>query len=158
MSMAPPRSAFGVLAGRAGPVAQPFGRHKRQAVCVRPQPPQGGAASGPAEPDPRRLLDVASPGGVGGVAPDSQFMAIEAERAERRATIGQRPMVLGRHGQSAGTARVRPQFTKPARLPTGAEPGRVQSGGLFAPGEELGPWAQRGLQGRPAYSPDEGLT
>ena len=57
--MTPPRSAFGVLAGRAGPVAQPFGRHKRQAVCVGPQPPQGGAASGPAQPDPRRLLGSA---------------------------------------------------------------------------------------------------
>ena len=35
--LAPPRSACGVLAGRAGPAARPFGRHKRQAVCVRPQ-------------------------------------------------------------------------------------------------------------------------
>jgi len=46
----------------------------------------------------------------------------EAKRAERRATIGQRPMVLGRHGQSAGTARVRPQFSKPARIPLGDRP------------------------------------
>ena len=45
--------------------------------------------------------------------------SIEAERAERRATIGQRPLVFGRHGQNAGTARVRPQFTKPARIPAG---------------------------------------
>ena len=44
------------------------------------------------------------------------------ERAERRATNGQRPLVLGRHGQSAGTARVRPQFTKPARIPAGDRP------------------------------------
>ena len=44
------------LAGRAGPEAQPFGRHKRHAACVRPQPPQGGAASGPAEPVPQRPL------------------------------------------------------------------------------------------------------
>jgi len=79
-------------------------------------------------------------------------------RAERRATIGQRPMVLGRHGQSAGTARVRPQFAKPARIPLGAEPGHEQSNGLFVPGEGLGHRAQRGLQGRPGYSPDEGLT
>ena len=43
---------------------------------------------------------------------------IEGKRAERRATIGQRPMVLGRHGQSAGTARVRPQFTKPKHKDT----------------------------------------
>ena len=78
--------------------------------------------------------------------------------AERRATIGQRPMVLGRHGQSAGTARVRPQFAKPAGIPMGAEPGHEQSGGLFVPGEGLGQQAQRGLQGRPVYSPDEGLT
>ena len=47
------------------------------------------------------------------------LFVIEAERAERRATIGQRPMVLGRHGQSAGTARVRPQFAKPVRIPPG---------------------------------------
>ena len=43
-------------------------------------------------------------------------------RAERRAAIGQRPMALGRHGQSAGTVRVRPQFTKPARIPSGDRP------------------------------------
>ena len=54
--MTPPRSAFGVLAGRVGPEAQPFGRHKRHAACVRPQPPQGGAAGGPAKPDLRRPL------------------------------------------------------------------------------------------------------
>ena len=54
--MTPPRSAFGVLAGRAGPEAQPFGRHKRHAACVRPQPPQGGAAGVPAKPDLRRPL------------------------------------------------------------------------------------------------------
>ena len=46
-------------------------------------------------------------------------MSIEAQRAERRATIGQRPMVLGRRGQSAGTDPVRRQFTKPARIPSG---------------------------------------
>ena len=33
-----------------------------------------------------------------------------------------------------------------------AEPGREQSGGLFAPGEGLGPMAQRDLQGRSTYS------
>ena len=49
----------------------------------------------------------------------SQSVGVDVARAERRATIGQRPMVLGRHGQSAGTARVRPQFTKPARIPSG---------------------------------------
>ena len=59
--MTPPRSAFGVLAGRAGPGAQPFGRHKRQAVCVRPQPPQGGAASSPAEPALRLPLEPYDP-------------------------------------------------------------------------------------------------
>jgi hypothetical protein len=48
--------------------------------------------------------------------------AIGATRAERRATIGQRPTVLGRHGQSAGTARVRPRFAKPARIPSGDRP------------------------------------
>ena len=49
----------------------------------------------------------------------SHEKSVEAVRDERRATIGQRPMVLGRHGQSAGTARVRPQFAKPARIPLG---------------------------------------
>ena len=52
----------------------------------------------------------------------SHAVPIEAARVERRATIGQRPMVLGRHGQSAGTARVRPQFAKPARIPSGDRP------------------------------------
>ena len=47
---------------------------------------------------------------------------------------------------------------KPARIPSGAEPGREQSSGLFAPGEGLGRLAQRGLQGRPTYSSDEGLS
>ena len=96
---------------------------------------------------------------------------IEGKRAERRATIGQRPMVLGRHGQSAGTARVRPQFTKPAAhwrvpstgrhssalAPVGAEPGHKASSGRLVPGEGLGGLAQRGLQGRQTYSFDKGL-
>ena len=55
---------------------------------------------------------------------------INLKRAERRAAIDQRPMALGRHGQSAGTVRVRPQLTKPARIPSGD---------------------------RLAYTPDEGL-
>ena len=49
----------------------------------------------------------------------SHEKSVEAVRVERRATIGQRSMVLGRHGQSAETARVRPQFAKPARIPLG---------------------------------------
>ena len=47
---------------------------------------------------------------------------------------------------------------KPARVPLGAEPGHEQSGGLFVPGEGPGRLARRGLQDRPAYSPDEGLS
>ncbi len=47
---------------------------------------------------------------------------------------------------------------KPARIPSGAEPGREQSCGLFTPGEELGLLARRGLQGRPTYSSGEGLS
>jgi hypothetical protein len=58
------------------------------------------------------------------------FFTNDERRAERRATIGQRPMVLGRHRQSAGTVCVRPQLTKPARIPLGD---------------------------RLAYTPDEGL-
>ena len=42
--MTHPRSAFGALAGRAGPEARPFGRHQRQAVGVRPQPQWPGKA------------------------------------------------------------------------------------------------------------------
>ena len=40
-------------------------------------------------------------------------------RAERRAATGQRPTLLGRHSPSAGTVCVRPQLTKPARIPLG---------------------------------------
>ena len=47
----------------------------------------------------------------------NESSADRSARAERRATIGQRPMVLGRQDQSAGTDPVRPQFTKPARDP-----------------------------------------
>ncbi len=47
---------------------------------------------------------------------------------------------------------------EPARIPVGAEPGREQSSGLFTPGEGLGHQAQRGLQDRPRYSADEGLS
>ena len=43
-------------------------------------------------------------------------------RAERRAVMGQRPMAFGRHRQSAGTVRVRPQPAKPARTPSGDRP------------------------------------
>jgi hypothetical protein len=47
---------------------------------------------------------------------------------------------------------------KPARVPSGAEPGREQSSGLFTPGEGLGHLTQRGLQDRPMYPSDEGQT
>jgi hypothetical protein len=43
-------------------------------------------------------------------------------------------------------------------IPSGAEPGRGQSGGLAAPGEGRGLPAPRGLQDRLAYPPAEGLT
>jgi hypothetical protein len=46
---------------------------------------------------------------------------------------------------------------KPAAIPSGAEPGRGRSGGLFVPGEGPGPGARHGLQDRPMYSSDEGL-
>ena len=54
-------------------------------------------------------------------------------------------------GRTPGRPKPQPSF------PSGAEPGHEQSSGLFAPGEGLGREAQRGLQGRPAYSPGEGL-
>ena len=55
----------------------------------------------------------------------------------------------------AGRAPGRP---KPAPIASGTEPRREQSSGLFAPGEELGRKAERGLQGRPTYPLAEGLT
>ena len=65
-------------------------------------------------------------------------------RAERRAIIGQRPMLLGRHRQSAGTAGVRPQLAKPAARWRNPPTGRLAS--ALAP-----------LGDRPVYPPDEGL-
>jgi hypothetical protein len=43
-------------------------------------------------------------------------------------------------------------------IPSGAEPGRAQPDGLRAPGEEFARKGERGLQGRPTYPSDEGLT
>ena len=51
-------------------------------------------------------------------------------RDERWAAIDQRPMAFGRHKQSAGTVRVRPQFAEPARVPSGDRP-------TYSPGEGL---------------------
>ena len=45
---------------------------------------------------------------------------------------------------------------KPARVPSGAEPGHGQSGGLTVTGEGLRHQAQRGPQDRPTYPTDEG--
>ncbi len=86
-----------------------------------------------------------------------------ALRAERQAAIGQRPMAFGRHGQSAGTVRVRPQLAKPA--PASREtrlalrPFKPACAGMeprptFPSGAE--PPARRGLQGRPTHSSGEG--
>jgi len=47
--------------------------------------------------------------------------------------------------------------SRPA-IPSGAEPAHGQSSGLRVPGEGLGHQARRGLQGRPAYTTDEGST
>lgn len=55
-------------------------------------------------------------------------------------------------GSSAG-----PLPRRPA-IPSGAEPAHSQSGGLTVAGKGLGRAVQRGLQGRPTYSSDEGLT
>ena len=76
-------------------------------------------------------------------------------RAERGAAIGQRPMAFGRHSQSAGTVRVRPQLAKPA--PASREtrlalrPSKPAQAGL-----ELRPTFPLG--DRPAYPSEEGLT
>jgi oxaloacetate decarboxylase alpha subunit len=47
--------------------------------------------------------------------------------------------------------------SRPA-IPSGAEPGRGQSGGLSSPGEGLSREARRGLQGRPTYPSVEGQS
>ena len=44
-----------------------------------------------------------------------------------------------------------------ARIPSGAEHGQKQSGGLFFALRGVGPLARRGLQGRTMYPSDEGL-
>jgi hypothetical protein len=55
-------------------------------------------------------------------------------------------------GPSAG-----PLPSRPA-IPSGAEPGHEQSGGLFMLGEGAGRQDGRGLQGRLTYSSAEGQT
>ena len=55
---------------------------------------------------------------TGGRAPYSAVGGLGMP-AERRATIGQRPMFFARRRQSAGTADVRAQLAKPALTPTG---------------------------------------
>jgi hypothetical protein len=59
--------------------------------------------------------------------------------------------------EDAGGPSAGPLPSQPA-MPSGAEPGHAQSGGLGAPGEGLGRPAQRGPQGRPTYPSDEGQT
>jgi hypothetical protein len=71
----------------------------------------------------------------------------QGTRAERRAA--RKPAARWRNPPTGRFAS--------ALAPLGAEPGHEQSDGLFVPGEGLGHQAQRGLQGRPVYPPDEGL-
>ena len=47
---------------------------------------------------------------------------------------------------------------KPARIPSGAEPGRQQSLRTVGAWRGAEPLARRGLQGRPAYSTVKGLS
>jgi hypothetical protein len=47
---------------------------------------------------------------------------------------------------------------KPAPVPSGAEGGHHESCGLVVPAEEQQHPLLRGLQGRPMYPSDEGLT
>ena len=68
----------------------------------------------------------------------------------RPTTLLFQPLMLNERGPSAG-----PLPSRPA-IPSGAEPGLGQSSGLAMPGEGLGHEAQRGLQRRLAYPPDEG--
>ena len=110
----------------------------------------------------------------------SKKLKATPQRAERRAAIGQRPMAFARHGQSAGTARVRAYLAKPARasretrlalrpskpaqagleprptFPAGAKPGRQQSLRTVGAWRGAEPPARRGLQGRPTHSSGEG--
>ena len=80
--------------------------------------------------------------------------AVDGLRAERRAAIGQRPMAFGRHGQSAGTVRVRPQLAKPAGASRGTRLAFVPS--MPAPaGMEPRHSAPSG--GRPTYQAGGGL-
>jgi hypothetical protein len=53
---------------------------------------------------------------------------------------------------------VRRAAPKPARIPSRAEAGHGESSGLAVPAEEQQRLLLRGLQGRPMYSSDEGLT
>jgi hypothetical protein len=76
-------------------------------------------------------------------------------RAERRAAIGQRPTAFARHGQSAGTARVRAHLAKPARASHGTRlalrPSKPAQAGLE-------PRPTFPLGDRTTYSPGEGQT
>ncbi|RZT93689.1 hypothetical protein EV670_3241 [Rivibacter subsaxonicus] len=79
-------------------------------------------------------------------------------KAERRAAP--KPAAASRETRLALVASKSAQAGLEPRhsLPSGAEPGHGQSCGLFMPGEGLGLPAQRGLQDRPTYSSDEGLS
>ena len=57
----PPRSAFGPPAGKYADWPSQAKNSPQGLFFVAAQPPQEGAASGPAKPDPRRPLDDASP-------------------------------------------------------------------------------------------------
>jgi [NiFe] hydrogenase diaphorase moiety small subunit len=86
---------------------------------------------------------------VGVILPKRQGFAVPI--GERRFDI--RPV----SDQAEGGPSAGPLPSRPA-IPSGAEPGHARSGGPCMPGEEQGAPALRGLQGRPAYPPDEGLT
>ena len=78
-----------------------------------------------------------------------------AQRAERRAAIGQGPMAFGRHGQFAGTVHVRPQLAKPARARRGTRRAFVPSMSAQAGME---PRHSPPCGGRPMYSSGGGLS
>ena len=80
---------------------------------------------------------------------------IRAERAERRAAIGQRPMAFGRHGQSAGTVHVRHQLAKPARAIRGTRMAFVPSKSAQA---DLEPRHSAPSGGRPMHAADGGRS
>jgi hypothetical protein len=79
-------------------------------------------------------------------------------RAERRAAPKPARAIRGTRMAFAPSKSAQADLEPRHSVPSGAEPGHEQSGGLFVPGEGSSRKARRGLQGRPMYSSDERLS